>query len=81
MFCMPEYVGNYFVATRNGNMEGADMLAGAGMLNFLNILYNRPLLMLLHILLVILGFGVEFPQFYMDNSYPNCQFAGLTYIG
>jgi len=41
MFYMPEYVGNYFVATRNGNMEGADMLAGAGMLNFLNIFVQQ----------------------------------------
>ena len=37
MFCMPEYVGNYSIATANGDVEGADMLAGAGMLNFLNI--------------------------------------------
>jgi len=37
--------------------------------------------MLLLILLVILGFCVKFPQFYMNSSYPNCQFAGLTYIG
>jgi len=37
--------------------------------------------MLLHILLVILGFGVQFPQLYMNNSYPDCQFAGLTYTG
>ena len=35
--------------------------------------------MLLIILLIILGFGVEFPQLYINNSYPNCQFAGLTY--
>ena len=34
---MPEYVGNYSVATANGNVEGADTLAGAGMLNFINI--------------------------------------------
>jgi len=34
---MPEYVGNYSLATANGNVEGADTLAGAGMLNFLHI--------------------------------------------
>jgi hypothetical protein len=34
---MPEYVGNYSIATANGNKEGAETLAGAGMLNFLNI--------------------------------------------
>jgi len=37
MFCMPEYVGNYSIATVNGNVEGADMLAGARMLSLLNI--------------------------------------------
>ena len=34
---MPEYVGNYSAATANGNVEDVDMLAGEGMLNFLNI--------------------------------------------
>jgi len=34
---MPEYVGNYSITTANGNVESADMLAGAGMLNFLNV--------------------------------------------
>jgi len=32
---MPECVGNYSIPTANGNVEGADMLAGAGgILNF-----------------------------------------------
>jgi len=35
--------------------------------------------MLLIVLLIILSFVVKFPQFY--TSYPNCQFAGLTYTG
>ena len=34
---MPECVGNYSNPTANGNVEGADMLAGAGILNFPNI--------------------------------------------
>jgi len=34
---MAEYVGNYSSATANGNVESANMLAGAGMLNFLNV--------------------------------------------
>jgi hypothetical protein len=38
-------------------------------------MYNSPPLMLI-ILSIILGFGVEFPQFYVKDSYPNCQFAG-----
>jgi hypothetical protein len=33
------------------------------------------------ILLIILGFGVEFLQLYINDSYPDCQFAGLTYTG
>ena len=37
--------------------------------------------MLLIILLIILSFGVEFPQLYINDSYPDCQFAGLTYTG
>ena len=31
---MPECVGNYSIPTANGNVEGADTLAGAGILNF-----------------------------------------------
>ena len=42
--------------------------------------YNRPPLMLI-ILFIILGFCVEFPQLYINDSYPNCQFAGLTSTG
>ena len=34
---VPECVGNYAIPTANGTVEGADMLAGAGILNFLNI--------------------------------------------
>ena len=34
---MPEFVGNYSIPTANGNVQGGDMLAGAGILNFLNI--------------------------------------------
>jgi len=31
---MPECVGNYSIPTAHGNVEGADTLAGAGILNF-----------------------------------------------
>ena len=37
--------------------------------------------MLLIILFIILGFGVEFPQLYIYDTYPNCQFIGLTHTG
>jgi len=79
--CIPECVGNYSIPTANGNVEGADTLTGAGILNFLNIYVQQTPLMLLIILLIILGFGVEFPQLYLNDSYPNCQFAGLTHTG
>jgi hypothetical protein len=36
MLYMAEYVGNS-IAAANGNVESADMLAGAGMLHFLNV--------------------------------------------
>jgi len=36
---------------------------------------------MLIILLIILDFGAKFPQLYMNDSYPNCQFAALTYVG
>jgi len=78
---MPERVGNYSIPTANDNVEGVDVLAGAGILIFRNISHNRPPLMLLIILMIIFGFGVEFPQLYINDSYPNCQFAGLTYTG
>jgi len=44
-------------------------------------MYNRPPLTLLIFLLIILGFGVEFPPLYISDSYPNCQFAGLNCTG
>ena len=34
---MPECIGNYSIPTTNGNVQGADTPAGAGILNFLNI--------------------------------------------
>jgi len=68
------------IPTANGSVEAVNTLAGAGILNFLNIYIHRPLLMLLIILLIILGFGVEFPQLYINYSYPNCLFAGLPIL-
>jgi len=80
---MPECIGNYSIPTTNGNVQGADTPAGAGILNFLNIYVQQPPppLMLLIVLLIILGFGVEFPRLYVNDSCPNCQFTGLTYTG
>jgi len=78
---MPGCVGNYSIPTSNGNVEGVDTLAGAGILNFQNIYVQQTPLMLLIVLLIILGFGVDFSQLYINDLCPNCQFAGLTYIG
>jgi len=69
---VPECVGNYYNPTTNGNVEGVDTLASAGILNFLNIYVQQTPLMLLIILLIILGFGVEFPQLYINVSYSDC---------
>jgi len=44
-------------------------------------MYNRFPSVPLIILLIILGFGVKFPQLFINDSYPYCQFAGLTYTG
>ena len=78
---MPECVGNYSISTANVNVEVADTLAGAGIWNFLNIYVQQTPLTLLIILLIILGFGAEFPQLYINIYYPDCQFAALTYTG
>jgi len=40
---MPECVGNYSFPTTNGNVQGVDMLAGAGILNILNIYVQQTL--------------------------------------
>ena len=37
MYCVCLSVGNYSIRTANSNVEGADMLAGAGIVNCLNI--------------------------------------------
>ena len=35
----------------------------------------------INVLLIIISFGVEFPQLQLNDSCPNCQFASLTYTG
>jgi len=63
--------------TANGTVEGADTQAGAGILNFINIYIQQTPILL--ILFIILGFGIEILQLYMNDYCPNCQFAGLTH--
>ena len=55
VLCMPEFVGNYSIPTANGNVQGGDMLAGAGILNFLNIYVQQT--------------PVNAPQQSVDNSW------------
>ena len=81
MYCVCLSVGNYSIPTGNGNVEDADMLAGAGILNCLNIYVQQTTVNAARVLLIILGFGVEFPQLYINDSYQNSQFAGLTCTG
>ena len=76
---MPECVGNYSIPTANGNVGGVDMLAGARKLNFLNICVQQTPINAPHYSVESLGFGVKFPQLYINDSYPKCQFAGLIY--
>ena len=79
VLCMLECVWNYSIPTANGNMEGAATLAGAGMLNFLNIYVQQT--------------PVN-AHYSVDNSWFWCwffcciatipiqtQFEGLTYTG
>ena len=66
---MCECVGDYSISTANGNVEGVDMLAGAGILNLLNIYVQQTPVNAVHCS-VDNGFGVEFPQLYLNNSCP-----------
>jgi len=77
---MPECVGNYSIPTTDGIVEGADMLEGAGILNFLNIYVQQTPLNSPNYSVDNSRFCVEFPQLYINYSCPNCQFAGLTLL-
>jgi len=62
---MPECVGNYSIPTENGNVEGADTLAGAGILNFLNIYVQQ--------------IPVNAPHYSVDNSWLWCQVSSVVH--
>jgi hypothetical protein len=81
MLYMPECVGNYSIATANGNVESVDMLADAGMLNFLNVYVQKTTV---NAPLYSVGnswFWYPISLVVREHSYPNCQFAGLTCTG
>ena len=63
---MPECVGNYSIPTANGNVEGADMLAGAEILNFLNIYVQQ--------------IPINAPDYSVDNSRFWCQVSSVVHI-
>jgi len=62
---MSEYVGNYSIAVANGNAEGADTLAGAGMLNFLNIYVQQT--------------TVNAPPYSVGNSWFWCPVSSVVH--
>jgi hypothetical protein len=68
-------VGNYSIPIFSGNVEGANMLAGAGIMNFPNVYVQQTR--------VNSHYSVDNPRFWLNinHSCPNCQFAGLTYTG
>jgi len=51
---MPECVGNYSIPTADGNVEGVNTLAGARIMNFLNIYVQQT--------------PVNAPHYSADNS-------------
>ena len=61
---MSECVGIYSIPTANGNVEVADMRAGTGMLNFLNIYVQQTL--------------VNAPYYSVDNSGFWCQVSSVV---
>ena len=61
---MPKCVGNYAINTANGNVEGAHMLAGAGILNFLNIYVQLT--------------PINAPDYSVDNSFW-CQVSSVVH--
>jgi hypothetical protein len=78
---MPEYVGNYSIATAYGNVEGAETLAGAGMLNFLNVYIQQTTLNAPPYSVGNSWFWCPVSSVVHEQSLSTCQFAGLTCTG
>jgi len=62
---MRECVGNYSIPTANGNVEGVKTLAGAGILNFLNIYVQQT--------------PVNAPRYSVDNSRFWCRVFSVVH--
>jgi hypothetical protein len=62
---MPECVGNYSIPTVNSNVEGADTLVGAGILNFRYIYVQQT--------------PVNAPYYSFDNSRFWCQVSSVLH--
>ena len=71
---MPECVGNYSIPTANGNVKGVDMLAGAGILNYLNIYIQQTPVNSLHYSVDNSQFWCQVSMFvqYVNDSCPDC---------
>ena len=68
---MPECVGNYTIPTANGNLEGADMLTGAGILNSPNIcVQETPVVLLIVVVYVLLGISPASEVLQMPGKFP-----------
>jgi len=78
---MPECVGNYSFPTANGITEGADTLAGAGILNLLNIYIQQTLVNASHYSVHSSRFWCRVSSVVHKRFLSNCQFAGLTSTG
>ena len=62
---MRECVENYAISIANGNVEGADTLAGVGILNFLNIYVQLT--------------SVNVRHYSVDNSRFWCQVSSVVH--
>jgi hypothetical protein len=71
MYCVCLSVLKLFHRTANGNVDGADLLAGAGILNFVNICIQQTPVNAPHYFIDNSRHSAEFPQLYINNSYPN----------
>jgi hypothetical protein len=71
MYCVCLSLLKLFLPTANGNVDGVDLLAGAGILNFVNICIQQNPVNASHYFVDNSQCSVEFPQLYINDSYPN----------
>jgi hypothetical protein len=69
MYCVCLRVLKLLHPTVNGNVDGADLLAG--MLNFVSICIQQTPVNASHYFVDNSECSVKFPQLYINDSYPN----------